>query len=74
MGKIRIISNRPARDENMMLIPDMKYFGFTGTSLDTKPTSVVDGNTTISICTGSYFLETDTGIVKFFDEDTGEWN
>lgn len=74
MGKIRIISNRPARDENMMLIPDMKYFGFTGTSLDTKPTNVIDGNTTISICAGSYFLETDTGIVKFFDEDTGEWN
>lgn len=41
------------------------YKEISGDSSETKPT---DG-----ICDGSIFSETDTGVVSFFNEATGDW-
>lgn len=43
----------------------VKYYEFAGTSLDDKPTE--------NVCTGSSFLEADTGHVFFYDEDSQTW-
>lgn len=70
---VHIIHNRPVRKANMELEKDVRYFGFTGLSTDTKPTSVQDGDNVILICTGSYFLEADTGNCVYFNGDSGSW-
>lgn len=41
------------------------YKEISGDSNDTKPTT--------GICDGSIFVESDTGIVSFFNEASGEW-
>lgn len=41
------------------------YVEASGDSGDTKPTT--------NICDGSIFLESDTGTVFFFNEDSGDW-
>ena len=42
-----------------------KYVEISCISTDVKPTE--------DILTGSILTETDTGVVYFFDEDSGEW-
>lgn len=45
---------------------DVNYFEFAGLHDDTKPKN--------SVCTGSLFLEVDTGDVYAYDEEsTGTW-
>ena len=44
---------------------NITYKEISGDSLDTKPTA--------GICDGSIFVESDTGIVSFFNEATGAW-
>ena len=70
---VHIIHDRPVRKANLELELNMKYFGFTGLSTDTKPTVVNDGGKEIAICNGSYFLEVDTGNCVYFNGDTGSW-
>ena len=41
------------------------YKEISGDSTDTKPTA--------GICDGSLFVESDTGVVSFFNEATGDW-
>ena len=71
---VYITGSRPARDATMALVPYMRYFSFSGLSTDTKPTEVHDGNDIIQICSGSCFLEVDTGNVKTFNADAGTWS
>ena len=72
---VRIVCSRPVRNvNNMEIVSDIKYFGFTGLSTNTKPTYVIDGNKKISIANGSYFFESDTGDISYFNESTGTWN
>lgn len=42
------------------------YKEFAGNSGDTKPTT--------NVCTGSLFMEADTGDVYVFDEESGNWS
>lgn len=44
---------------------NITYKEISGDSTDTKPTS--------GICDGSIFVESDTGVVSFFNEASGEW-
>ena len=46
---------------------DVNYYEFAGLSTD-------DPKPTHNVCTGSLFLEVDTGDVYSFDEEDGEWN
>lgn len=43
----------------------IKYYEMAGLSTDIKPTE--------GVCTGSLFLEVDTGDVHGFDEESKEW-
>ena len=70
---VRILFSRPARDDTLALIENKMFFGFSGISTDTKPTTVQDGNRTIGVCTGSYFLEADTGNLSYYNEATETW-
>ena len=50
--------------------PNFTYDGkmivdYSGSSTDTKPTENVGD--------GSTFTESDTGVVSFFNEDSGDW-
>lgn len=45
---------------------DVNYYEFAGLSTDTKPET--------NVCTGSVFIEVDTGDVYLFDESEPEWN
>lgn len=44
---------------------NIKYKEISGDSTDAKPTT--------GICDGSIFVESDTGVVSFFNEASGEW-
>lgn len=55
---VRIINKKLQND-------DINYYEFSGLSTDTKPTQ--------NIATGSVFLEVDTSLAYFFDEESGEW-
>lgn len=44
---------------------DKKYIEAAGLSTDTKPTE--------DLITGSVFIEVDTGLAFFFDEESGDW-
>lgn len=43
---------------------DINYYEWAGLSTDDKPTKG---------CTGSLFIEVDTGKAYFFDEESGDW-
>lgn len=47
---VRILQSRPARNANLELLSDVKYFAFSGKSTDEKPTSVKDGKIVYGIC------------------------
>lgn len=44
---------------------NITYKEISGDSTDTKPTA--------GICDGSLFVESDTGVVSFFNEKLGDW-
>lgn len=44
---------------------NIKYVEISGDSNETKPTA--------GICDGSIFSESDTGVVSFFNEASGDW-
>lgn len=72
---VRIVCSRPVRNVNSLeIVKDVKYFGFSGLSTDTKPTYVLDGVKKIGIANGSYFFASDTGDISYFNESTGTWN
>ena len=61
---------------------DVMYVEYAGKSTDTKPTEYgkifvfVNGERiqkSIKICTGSVFIEVDTGDVYMFDEESSTW-
>lgn len=56
---IRILEKKLQND-------DVNYYEFAGSSKDTKPEA--------NVCTGSVFIEVDTGDVYLFDEAETEWN
>lgn len=51
--------------EHRMIDAETNYVEAMGLSTDVKPTS--------GICTGSFFMEVDTGKAYFFDEDNMVW-
>ena len=51
--------------EEKIIDGDKREIFAAGTSTDTPPTT--------DIVTGSVFLAVDTGAVKLFDEESGEW-
>lgn len=59
---IRIIHSH-----DVVVGPQCTYYEFSGLKDDEKPTT---GN----ICTGSRFLEVDTGEVYAFDEEDAQWH
>lgn len=53
-------------DAHPVITGKLNYYEYAGLSTDDKPT--------VTVATGSSFLEVDTGNVYLFDEQSGEWN
>lgn len=51
-------------------VGDYRTFEFRGLSGDEKPTGTYKS---IKIANGSTFIEMDTEIILFYDEESGEW-
>ena len=67
---------------NEIVDNEVMYVEYAGKSTDTKPTEygkiyvIINGNKvlkSVKICTGSVFIEVDTGDAYFFDEDSSTW-
>lgn len=58
---------RVTRSAEVVVGNKATYYEYAGLSTDDKPTDS-------DICTGSLFIEVDTGDVYAFDEEGAEWN
>ena len=52
-------------DAHDVIIGEVKYYEFAGTSLDAKPSE--------GVATGSIYIEVDTAGVYVYNEDSGGW-
>lgn len=71
-----------ATSTNEVVDNEVMYVEYAGKSTDTKPTEygkiyVVENGIkvlkSVKICTGSVFIEIDTGDAYFYDEDSTTW-